>query len=81
VRSDRPINRSLKEKISLLCDVPTRGVISAMDADSIYEVPLILHREGLDDLLAHLLHLPETEPDLHGVAGCWWNGSGRRRGR
>ena len=63
-RSDRPINRSLKEKISLLCDVPTRGVISAMDADSIYEVPLILHREGLDDLLAHLLHLPELEPDL-----------------
>jgi CTP synthase len=63
-RSDRPINRSLKEKISLLCDVPTRGVISAMDAESIYEVPLILHREGLDDLLAHLLHLPETEPDL-----------------
>jgi len=63
-RSDRPINRSLKEKISLLCDVSTRGVISAMDADSIYEVPLILHREGLDDLLAHLLHLPETEPDL-----------------
>jgi CTP synthase len=63
-RSDRPINRSLKEKISLLCDVPTRGVISAMDAESIYEIPLILHREGLDDLLAHLLHLPETEPDL-----------------
>jgi CTP synthase len=63
-RSDRPINRSLKEKISLLCDVPTRGVISAMDADSIYEVPLILHREGLDDLLATLLHLPEIEPDL-----------------
>src|SRR3989449_3889299 len=63
-RSDRPISRSLKEKISLLCDVETRGVISAVDADSIYEVPLILHREGLDSLLASMLRLPETPPDL-----------------
>src|SRR5439155_18982400 len=63
-RSDRPIGRGYKEKISLLCDVPTRGVVSAPDADSIYEVPLTLHREGLDELLAHLLHLPDSEPDL-----------------
>ena len=48
-RSDRPIGRNLKEKISLLCDVPISGVISAPDAPSIYEVPLVLHREGLDD--------------------------------
>jgi CTP synthase len=63
-RSDRPITTHLKEKISLLCDVETRGVVSAVDADSIYEVPLILRREGLDDYLAQLLHLPEVEPDL-----------------
>jgi CTP synthase len=63
-RSDRPIGPNLKEKISLLCDVETRGVISAVDADSIYEVPLVLHREGLDGLLARMLHLPEAEPDL-----------------
>jgi CTP synthase len=63
-RSDRPISRHLKEKISLLCDVETRGVVTAVDADSIYEVPMILRREGLDDHLAHLLRLPETEPDL-----------------
>jgi CTP synthase len=63
-RSDRSITTHLKEKISLLCDVETRGVISAVDADSIYEVPLILRREGLDDYLAMLLHLPEVEPDL-----------------
>jgi CTP synthase len=63
-RSDRPITTHLKEKISLLCDVETRGVVSAVDADSIYEVPLILRREGLDDYLAMLLHLPEVEPDL-----------------
>ena len=50
-RSDRPIGRNLKEKISLLCDVPIAGVVSAPDVASIYEVPLVLHREGLDELL------------------------------
>jgi CTP synthase len=63
-RSDRPIGRGLKEKISLLCDVPVEAVVSAVDADSIYEVPLVLHREGLDSYLANHLRLPETEPDL-----------------
>jgi len=63
-RSDRPISRHLKEKISLLCDVEVGAVVSAVDADSIYEVPLVLHDEGLDDYLARLLHLPEATPDL-----------------
>jgi CTP synthase len=63
-RSDRPIGRGLKEKISLLCDVPIEAVVSAVDADSIYEVPMVLHGEGLDAYLAHHLRLPEGEPDL-----------------
>jgi CTP synthase len=62
-RSDRPIGRNLKEKISLLCDVPISGVISAPDARSIYEVPLVLHQEGLDDELARHLGIV-NEPDL-----------------
>jgi CTP synthase len=62
-RSDRPIGRNLKEKISLLCDVPMEGVISAVDAESIYEVPLVLHGEGLDGYLAGLLGV-DHEPDL-----------------
>ncbi len=62
-RSDRPIGRHLKEKVSLLCDVPIDGVISAPDADSIYRVPLTLHREGLDRVLARHLRI-EVEPDL-----------------
>ena len=62
-RSDRVIGRNLKEKISLLCDVPLDGVISALDADSIYEVPLVLHSEGLDDYLARLLSV-EADLDL-----------------
>lgn len=62
-RSDRPIGRNLKEKISLLCDVPISGVISAPDAKSIYEVPLTLHHEGLDAELARHLGI-DGEPDL-----------------
>ena len=62
-RSDRVIGRHLKEKISLLCDVPISGVVSAMDVDSIYRVPLVLHREGLDRELANHLRI-DTEPDL-----------------
>ena len=56
-RSDRPIGRHLKEKISLLCDVPISGVVSAQDADSIYRVPLILAKEGLDAELAQHLRI------------------------
>ena len=62
-RSDRAIGRHLKEKISLLCDVPISGVVSAQDADSIYRVPLILAGEGLDRELAHHLRI-DAEPDL-----------------
>lgn len=54
-RSDRVIGRHLKEKLSLLCDVPIEGVVAALDAPSIYEVPLVLHKEGLDTYVARLL--------------------------
>ncbi|HYZ11261.1 MAG TPA: CTP synthase, partial [Actinomycetota bacterium] len=63
-RSDRPIGRGLKEKISLLCDVPIEAVVSAVDAESIYEVPLVLHDEGLDGYLARHLRLDDGPPDL-----------------
>jgi CTP synthase len=62
-RSDRVIGRHLKEKISLLCDVPISGVVSAPDTDSIYRVPLVLHKEGLDREVANHLRI-EAEPDL-----------------
>jgi CTP synthase len=62
-RSDRPIGRHLKEKISLLCDVPMSGVISAPDVESIYKVPLVLRKEGLDTELAKHLRI-DHEPDL-----------------
>ncbi len=63
-RSDRPIPTRLKEKISQLCDVPERGIVSAIDADTLYEIPLVLHDEGLDDYVCSMLRLDATPPDL-----------------
>ena len=75
-RSDRPIGRNLKEKISLLCDVPISGVISAPDARSIYEVPLTLHQEGLDAELAR--HPRSTTSRTSPSGRSSWSGSARR---
>ena len=67
-RSERPFPESLKRKISLLCDVPPEAVVSAVDAASIYEIPLVLHEEGLDKIVCDLFGLdgPEHEIDLSG---------------
>ncbi|MEI8051454.1 MAG: CTP synthase [Actinomycetes bacterium] len=56
-RSDQPISESLKRKISLLCDVPIEAVISAIDAPSIYEIPLVMYEEGLDRIVCDTLQL------------------------
>ncbi len=63
-RSDRPIPYRLKEKISALCDVPVTGIVSAVDASSLYEIPLVLHDEGFDDYVCKMLHLDQSEADL-----------------
>ncbi|MDP9453022.1 MAG: CTP synthase [Actinomycetota bacterium] len=62
-RSAAPIPESLKAKISNLCDVPLRGVVNATDARHLYEIPLVLHEEGLDEEVCRLLGL-EGEADL-----------------
>ena len=48
LRSDRPLNQSIKDKISLMCDVDSEGVVNCVDAPSIYDVPKTLFDEGLD---------------------------------
>jgi len=48
LRSDRPLNQSIKDKISLMCDVDAEGVVNCVDAPSIYDVPKILFEEGPD---------------------------------
>lgn len=62
-RSEAPISDNLKRKISSLCDVPVNAVVNAADADSLYEIPLVMHDEGLDAACCDLLGL-EGEPDL-----------------
>lgn len=57
-RSDRPITTSLKRKISLMCDVDEDAVVSAVDAASIYDIPKVLHAEGLDAYVVRRLGLP-----------------------
>ncbi len=63
-RSDRPISKRLKEKISALCDVPEAGIVTAVDAEILYEIPLVLHDEGFDDYVCKVLHLDQHEADL-----------------
>ena len=64
-RSDRPINPDLKRKISLLCDVRPDAIVSAVDSNNIYEIPLVMQAEGLDEIALQRLHLePDREPDM-----------------
>ena len=56
-RSEEPLSSNLKRKISNLCDVEERAVINAADARNIYELPLILHEGGLDDVVCDVLSL------------------------
>jgi CTP synthase len=72
-RCDRPLDHDLREKISMFCNVPVRSVIACLDVDSIYELPLALQREGLDEqVLSHLgLHRPAPRLNV-------WRGIVRR---
>jgi CTP synthase len=63
-RSERPISESLKRKISNLCDVSIEAVVNAADARNIYEIPLVLHEEGLDTVVCNLLGFGDREVDL-----------------
>ncbi|WP_083936300.1 CTP synthase [Nocardiopsis ganjiahuensis] len=62
-RADRPITQSLKSKISLMCDVDEAGVVSTPDAPSIYDIPKVLHREGLDAYVVRRLGMPFRDVD------------------
>ena len=63
-RSDRPVADELKAKISLFCDVERRGVIPLLTMPSIYEVPLVLERDGLGDYILEKLDIQAGERDL-----------------
>ena len=63
-RSDRPLSRGLKEKISLFSNVRVSSVISAVDVACIYDLPLHLHNEGLDTELVERLNIWSRQPQL-----------------
>jgi CTP synthase len=63
-RSEAPINEDLKRKISNLSDVPESAVINAADVRNIYELPLILHDEGLDTVALEVLRMGDHPIDL-----------------
>jgi CTP synthase len=72
-RSDRPISDGLKRKVSLMCDVDEEAVVSTPDAPSIYDIPKVLHAEGLDAYVVRRLRLP-----FHDVDWSAWDGLLRR---
>ncbi len=62
-RSDRELPQSIKKKISLMCDVDEEAVVTCADAPSIYDIPKVLHREGLDAYVVRRLDLPFRDVD------------------
>lgn len=63
-RTEVPLEESLKAKIALFCNVPTDAVVTAIDADTIYELPLNYHAEGLDNKILELLNIWTGQPNL-----------------
>jgi CTP synthase len=63
-RTEVPIDDKLKSKIGLFCDVSTDAVITAIDVDTIYEVPLRLHKEGIDTKILELLNIWTGKPNI-----------------
>ncbi|HSG98995.1 MAG TPA: CTP synthase [candidate division Zixibacteria bacterium] len=63
-RTEKKLEDDIKKKIGLFCNVPAKSVISAVDVETIYEVPLYFREQGFDDLVCRRLGLPETEPDM-----------------
>ncbi len=62
-RADRQLPDGIKKKISLMCDVDQEAVVTAADAQSIYDIPKVLHKEGLDAYVVRRLNLPFRDVD------------------
>ncbi|MDP8959022.1 MAG: CTP synthase [Actinomycetota bacterium] len=64
VRSESPIDEGVRRKISLFCDVGTEAVVNAPDVPNVYGVPLLLQREGLDEVICRILRLETAGPRM-----------------
>lgn len=65
-RSERPLNKEIKSKIGLFCSVRSENVVGAYDCSSIYEVPLMLREENLDDRILEHLGFAKSKPKISG---------------
>ena len=63
-RADREISAGIRRKIALFCNVRSDHVIDARDVDNIYRLPLIMHRQGLDEIIVDRLNIWTRQPDL-----------------
>ncbi len=64
-RTEHELSNDIRNKLALFCNVKREAVIQSIDADTIYDVPLLMHEEGLDRVVLDLLSLPDNlEPDL-----------------
>jgi CTP synthase len=66
LRSDRPVSESNRRKIALMCDVEEQAVVNAIDVASIYDIPTMLHEQGLDAYIIDQLNLPAGEVEWDG---------------
>jgi CTP synthase len=64
LRSEMPVPNEIKQKISLFCNVQKSAVINCTDAKTVYEVPLMLNKEGIDDIVVNHLNIWAKKPDL-----------------
>ncbi|MDR3611442.1 MAG: CTP synthase [Ignavibacteriaceae bacterium] len=69
-RSEKKLEKEIRDKIALFCNVDSRSVISAYDCKSIYEVPIVLYKEKLDSLVLKKLNLPEKKIRLEEWETC-----------
>ncbi len=63
-RTEKLLSKDIKAKIALFCNVEPEAVITAQDVDNIYEIPLLLHQEGLDDRIVEILNIWTRQPQL-----------------
>jgi len=74
LRSELPVEEDARDKISMFCNVPSEAVIECRDVPhSIYELPLYLHEEKLDDIVCDRLGLPKKKPDLKAWQEFVWH--------
>ncbi len=64
VRTEKPVSQDMKDKIALFCDIDPNAVIENRDADTLYEVPLMLKEQGLDDYVLNHLEIDCPQPDM-----------------